>query len=76
MSDYLGQLLLVTLPAPFAGYPQASIVNIDVPARVIHFQLADADGAPRQEINTALFEGTFTDSAIAADIYNDLVLHA
>lgn len=76
MSDYTGQAVLVTLPKPFAGYPQASIVNIDVPARVIHFHLADAAGTPRQETNTALFEGTFTDSAIAADIYNDLTAHA
>ena len=76
MSDFIGQPVIIDLPRPFLGFPKASVVNIDVLNRVIHFQLADAEDAPRPEINTALFEGTFTNEAIAADIINDLEAHA
>lgn len=72
----MNPLIILDLPSSFAGFPKASILNINVTDRVIHFQLADADGVPRQEVNTAAFEGTFTDVAIAADIYNDLEAHA
>jgi hypothetical protein len=75
-SEYVGQPIVLDLPRPFLGYPKASVVNIDVLNRVIHFQLADAEGTPRAEFNTALFEGTFTNEAIAADIINDLEAHA
>lgn len=68
--------IILDLPFSFAGYPKASVLNINVPDRVIHFQLADAGGEPRLEVNTAAFEGTFTAEAIAADIYNDLEAHA
>lgn len=76
MSDFIGQPVIIDLPRPFLGFPKASVVNIDVLNRVIHFQLADAEGATRAEFNTALFEGTFTNEAIAADIINDLESHA
>jgi hypothetical protein len=75
-SEYTGQPVIIDLPRPFQGFAKASVVNIDVLNRVIHFQLVDAEDQPRQEINTALFEGTFTNEAIAADIINDLEAHA
>jgi len=67
--------LILDLPSPWLGFPKASVLLIDVPARVVTFQLCDAGGNARDEVNTALFEGTFTDEAIAADIYNDLEAH-
>lgn len=75
-SPFAGQPILLDLPRPFAGYPRASVENIDALGRVIHFRLADASGQPRAELNTARFDGTFTPEAIAADIVNDLEAHA
>jgi hypothetical protein len=75
-SEYTGQPIILDLPRPFQGYPKASVVNIDVPNRVIHFRLVAEDDTERAELNTALFEGTFTNEAIAADIINDLEAHA
>ncbi|MDP1580649.1 MAG: DUF4376 domain-containing protein [Candidatus Didemnitutus sp.] len=56
----------VQLPAPALGFSHAQILSVE--SGIIHFQLADADGNARAEVNTAPLSGEDADADVAASI--------